>query len=171
MWLAASTACTHRATVADVYISLDSDGARHRTEFFTDTESIYCIADIVAAPKGTTVDAELRLIQGATPAPQLLALGEGVVNSSSTKVTEAFQLVKPPDMTNGPWPVGHFECDILIDGAPAATAPFEVTRPMCPLYPAQQGVPCAGFYPIGSMCPAIVQAQMCVCDASGSWKC
>jgi hypothetical protein len=170
--LATSTACTHRAIVADVYMSIDSDGSRHRTEFFTDTESIYCIAKIVAAPMGTTVDARLLLTESTTaPTPQLLALGEDVVGASDTKATDTFQVLKPSAMMNGPWPVGRFECDILIDGEAAASTTFAITMPSCPLYPAQEGVPCAGFYPPDARCPAALSTQTCVCDVSGSWKC
>jgi hypothetical protein len=166
---APSTACTHRAMVADVYMSLDSDGTRHRTEFFTDTQSIYCIADVVAAPKGTTVEGQLRQVQGAGPTPALLGLGEDVVSGART--VDSFQLTRPLNMANAPWPVGHFECDILIDGVQAAVASFEITMPQCPLYPAQDGLSCAGFYPVGTNCMAVVQTQTCVCDASGIWKC
>jgi hypothetical protein len=158
-------------TVTDSYMALDATGDRRRSEFYTDTESIYCLAEVVAAPKGTTVNATIRMTQSAsaTPVDVLLAVGEEVVDDS--RQTVSFELTKPAAQPNGPWPVGAFECDVFLEGKQAAAAPFRVAMPFCPAYPVSDGETCAGFYPVGARCRAADQTKICTCDASGSWKC
>ena len=168
--LALATSCGG-PRVSDVYSALDSGGERRRTEFFTDTESIYCIADIAGAAKGTTVNAKIRIVQIAGRGTDLLiAIGEDVV-SDATPTTVAFQLQKPQDATDAPWPVGKFECDILLDGALDGSAIFDITMPACPVYPVSPGEVCAGYYPPGARCPAIDQTMTCTCGPEGVWGC
>jgi hypothetical protein len=168
--VATASACGGGAIVSDCFTALDAAGDRRRTEFFTDTENIFCVAKIAAAPTGTTVNAKIRFVEAAgQPQDILLAIGEDVASGAET--TSAFQLIKPPDTPDAPWPVGKFACDILLDGVESASVSFDIVMPECPLYAVSNGVSCAGYYPVGAQCPAVVQTQTCTCDSSGSWKC
>src|SRR4051794_15326678 len=55
--------CTATANVSDVWLSLDEDGARHRSVFYTDTKAIYCIAEVVAGRDNATLELQLRRLQ------------------------------------------------------------------------------------------------------------
>ena len=43
-----ATACTKTAGVSDVYMSIDDDGARRRSLFYTDSASITCVFKVSA---------------------------------------------------------------------------------------------------------------------------
>jgi hypothetical protein len=157
--------------VTDVYAALDSGGLRQRTQFYTDTVSIFCVAQVAGASAGTTVNAKIR--ETATPsgaADVLLAVGEDVVSSSAPD-TIAFELTKPPDNPDGPWPVGKFECDIQLDGVQEGSTTFDILMPRCPVYPVAAGDVCAGYYPVGAVCASADQTKGCLCDPTGVWKC
>jgi hypothetical protein len=158
-------------TVSDVYTALDGSGVRRRTAFYTDTETIFCVAVVTGAPSGTTVNAKIRQLSAqAEPVDLLLAVGEDVASGASTTV--AFELQKPADNPNGAWPVGQFRCEIYLDGIEDASTSFEIQMPDCPLYPVATGDLCAGYYPANARCLAVDQTKTCVCDpASGNWQC
>jgi hypothetical protein len=84
--------------------------------------------------------------------------------------------------TSFPFPVGHFECDVSLNGAPVGTAPFDVVYPPnnCPTVPATTGQPCFGWVPPSSTCPGAGDL-CCKCNGSqdvaetdptyGTWVC
>jgi hypothetical protein len=166
-----SGACSGNGGVHDVYMALDAAGERRRTTFFTDTESIYCIADVTGARTGTTVNA--YVVQTSTPtgpSENILAVGEQVASGPESLL--AFELVKPASAPDAPWPLGNFECRIDIDGTPAASATFDVEMPICPVYPVTAGLSCAGYYPANARCPSADATIVCTCDATtGTWLC
>ena len=63
----AMPSCTATANVSDVWLSLDADGARHRTVFYTDTKAIYCIAEVAAGRNNATLEMQLRRVQSFDP--------------------------------------------------------------------------------------------------------
>jgi hypothetical protein len=81
-----------------------------------------------------------------------------------------------------PFPVGHFECDVTINGDDAGSAQFDIEYPPtnCPTVPASTGQPCYGWVPPGSVCPGISDF-CCTCQGSqqvattdpsyGTWVC
>ncbi len=56
--------------------------------------------------------------------------------------------------TSFPFPVGHFECDVTLNGDPVGSAQFDIEYPPtdCPTVPASTGQPCYGWVPPGSAC-------------------
>jgi hypothetical protein len=166
---------------AKVYMALDEQGDRKRSTFYTDTETMVCIAEIPAPRDGITVSATIRQTRTVDEKSVNVLIGVGesvpqkqVAGSSVPKVS--FTLVHAN--ANGatltddePWPPGSFECEVSVDGVARGSAPFDVVIPKCPLYPAAQGVRCAGFYPVnGDPCPAADQSVQCTCKDTG-WDC
>jgi hypothetical protein len=164
-----------------VYMALDEQGARKRSSFYTDTESIVCIAEVPAPRDGITVSATVRQTRtiDQKPVNVVIAIGETVpqkqvAGSGVPKVS--FSLVRASVNGNAlsdqePWPAGGFQCEVSIDGIQRGSAAFDVLIPKCPLYPAAQGLRCTGFYPVnGDPCPAADQSVTCVCKDTG-WDC
>ena len=58
-----SVARTSTANIDDVWMSLDSDGARRRVTFYTDTSEIHCIAQGGFGRPNVTVGGVIREIQ------------------------------------------------------------------------------------------------------------
>jgi hypothetical protein len=58
---------------------------------------------------------------------------------------------------------------VTLDGQLAASLPFTVEFPACPVPPVVDGAPCAGWVKGGSSCPDAV-GHICTC-AGASWKC
>jgi hypothetical protein len=81
-----------------------------------------------------------------------------------------------------PFPVGHFECDVSLNGTAAGSAQFDIVYPPtnCPTVPASVGQPCFGWVPPGSVCPGIGD-NCCTCQGPqqvaetdptfGTWTC
>jgi hypothetical protein len=164
---------------ATVYMALDNDGARKRSTFYTDTESIVCVAEVPAPKAGITVSAVIRQTSPDHRVDNVLGVGEQVPQkqTAGTSVPKvSFALVKSLAGNTGqddstPWPVGQFQCEVSVDGTLKGIAAFEIVMPDCPLYPVATGILCKGFYPVGASCPAQDQSIKCKCDDSGYWVC
>ncbi len=159
------------------YMSIDI-GERKRVQFFTDTVNINCIAELTGAKDGITVFARVRRTRtlDGTPESLVFQVGEFPANHETKKLIFSLSHVGNPNLSSElnvePWPPGSYACDVMIDGIVRASAPFEIKIPVCPVYPAQQGFRCRGFYPIGTECPAADQTKTCVCSAeTGQWDC
>jgi hypothetical protein len=164
-----------------VYMALDEQGDRKRSTFYTDTEDIICVAEVPAPRDGITVSATIRQTRTVDEkgVDVLVGIGESVPQKqvAGTGVPKvSFALVRAGANGNTltdeePWPPGTFECDIAVDGIQKGTASFDILIPKCPLYPAAQGIRCAGFYPVdGDPCPAADQSVLCTCKETG-WDC
>jgi hypothetical protein len=161
---------------AKVYMALDNDGARHRSTFYTDTETIVCIAEVSAPRDGVTVSALIRQTRTDKDVDNILAIGEQVPQKQAPGQATpklAFVLTKSGGSQDdsSPWPVGSFECEVSVDGILKGIAPFDIQMPTCPLYPAATGVLCKGFYPPKTRCPAQDQTVFCTCTEAGTWQC
>jgi hypothetical protein len=164
------------AAVKKSYMSLDSEGNRRRTVFYTDTDTIYCVGELALGRKDVSVEASFRSTALATPKGDLvpidavLAVQDVSPGSTGSDVVVSFQLLKLANPT-GPWPAGKFACDLAIDGEFEASAPFEIQYPPCPFQPPVTGDTCAGFFLPKSTCPGAVSPQTCTCTDHGVWQC
>lgn len=164
------------AAVKRGYMSLDAQGDRHRTIFYTDTDTIFCIGEMAIGRKDATLGATFRALDFASPpkgdyvaTDTVLAVTDTVANSTGDDVTASFQLLKKRSMD--PWPAGYFQCEISIDGVKEETIPFEIRYPDCPFQPSFDGDNCLGFFLPGATCPGADSAQTCVCSDAGAWQC
>jgi hypothetical protein len=163
-------------------MALDNTGARKRTQFFTDTQAIWCDAQYSSGRTDLTIDVELRstalwddATQQMVPAHVVYANGELPAQVGVGGIA-AFQWVAllpngggtaPPGTV--PYPVGDFVCDITLDGQLAASLPFTVAYPACPVPAVEENAMCAGWVEEGSLCPDAVGRE-CRCT-EGVWTC
>lgn len=175
--MAASFASCGSGPSVNAYMSIDT-GTRKRTVFYTDSQNINCVAELVGAKDGLTVFASVKQIRSDQNKPEQLVfqIGEFPANKDTTKLI--FSLAHsgnpnlPAEQNADPWPPGGYECDVSVDGVQRAIAPFAIEVPRCPLYPAQQGARCVGYYPIGTQCPGVDQTKACTCSGdTGTWSC
>ena len=173
--LVALAVSCNTAAVKRSYMSLDSDGNRKRTTFYTDTDKIYCIAELAVGRKDLSTTATLRSTALAPPPtgasfPVATTLAvEDVTAGSTGDVLVSFELVKPN--AKDPWLAGDYVCDLSLDGEVEASAPFRIAYPTCPVAPPRSGDVCAGFFLADSTCDGAVSAQRCVCTNEGVWQC
>jgi hypothetical protein len=188
-WLALVIACfvgvalgaCDTAGVDRAYTALDGTGARKRTAFFTDTESIWCDVDYSSGRTDLTIGMRVRATRlwddakdSMVPANVVLAVGE-VVGQQGTDLTAGFQWQlmesdgNPAPVGTIPYPVGDFVCDVTLDGSPVDSLAFSVSFPDCPEPPVVGGAVCAGWVEEGSRCADIL-GRKCTC-AAGAWAC
>ncbi len=169
------------AGVQRAYMALDGAGNRKRTAFYADTQAIFCDVDYSSGRADLTIDARIRskelwsdLAQRMIPFDAVLAGGE-VAAQKGTGNTAGFQwtLVAPDagaaQMQSVPYPVGDFDCDLILDGKLVTSVPFTVRFPACPEPPASDGFACAGWVQAGSVCPDVL-GDPCTCEG-GVWRC
>ena len=164
------------AAVKHLYMSLDQDGSRKRTVFYTDTDKIYCIGELAIGRKDVTITATIRSTAAAPlpsgekyPFASTLAVKDVTPGGPSGEVVTSFEIVKG-DM-EGPWPAGDFVCDLALDDAVESSTSFQIRYPDCPAAPPLHGESCAGFFLPQSTCSGAVTAQTCVCLEQGTWQC
>ena len=164
------------AAVKRGYMSLDTQGDRHRTIFYTDTDTIFCIGELAIGRQDTTIGSTFRALEFAVPPKgelvptnTVLAVSDAVADSTGDDVKVAFQLLKKDSMA--PWPAGQFACELSIDGVQEESIPFEIRYPECPFQPSFDGDSCAGFFLPQSTCLGADMAQTCVCEDTGFWQC
>jgi hypothetical protein len=192
---ACSLSACATAGVQRAFMALDAQGDRQRTEFYTDTQAIFCDVQYSSGRVDLTIDTTIRSTQlwsdtsqALVPLSSVEAVGE-VAGQQGIGTIAAFQWqLSPPSANAGadaevddaggedsvatqqsPYPVGDFVCDIMLDGQLAASLPFSVRFPVCPMAPVVGGVTCAGWVQEGSECPDSV-GTACTCT-SGSWQC
>jgi hypothetical protein len=169
-------ASCNTAAIKRSYMSLDQDGSRKRTLFYTDTQDIYCIGEMAIGRKDVSITAALRSTALAPPPSgrpiplaSTLAAKDVTPGQTGSDIVVSFQILKS-DMRDA-WPAGDFSCDLSIDGELSASVPFQIAYPDCPLVPPQNGDSCAGFFLPLSKCSGAISAQGCVCSDDGSWQC
>ncbi len=175
--LVAGLASCNSAAIKRGYMSLDNQGERRRTIFYTDTDSIYCIGELAIGRKDVTIAATFRALDFATPPKgdlvptnTVLAVADENPGGTGDDIMATFQLIKTKDAT-APWPAGKFVCELSIDGALEESIPFEIDYPECPLQPPLDGDACAGFFLPQSTCTGAITAETCVCSDGGAWQC
>jgi hypothetical protein len=172
--LVALSSC-RSAGIKRAYMSLDSDGKRKRDVFFTDTESIFCVAEIASGREDLSVGGAWRatsfyspLDGSKAPSNSLLAIGEEAPGAGED-VRVFFELLNQNDDT--PYPAGTFVCDLSLDGEVEESLDFEIRFPACPAAPLFSGLVCADFVVQGSACPGATEGTNCICAESGIWEC
>lgn len=158
----------------DAYMSLDSAGQRKRERFFTDTESIFCIAKVASGVDDVTVSASIRASQLYDPrdgrpydVDYLVGIGDDGPGKGED-ITISFELSRGDD--EAPYTAGRFVCELGLDGEVKERLPFEIVFPDCPEAPIYAGGICAGFVIEGSRCDGAL-ADRCVCGSDGYWSC
>jgi hypothetical protein len=173
--LALSLLACDTAGFKDSYVALDAQGNRKRDVFFTDTESIFCVAEMASGVDDVTVVAKLRaraLYDEFTGEPHELdtiAGAEEQAPGAGTDITVSFLIEKPEGIEF--YPAGWFVCELYLDGKLESSLDFEVRYPKCPFEPVQAEKPCAGVVLFGSKCPS-PDGLTCRCQPEpGVWEC
>lgn len=175
-------ACSSTANVSEVWTSLDGDGARRRTTFFTDTATIACVAQYGNGRQDVTLELLIRQVDGDRAVLALEefrpAITSGVPGKASLKLTPArvVEGVVVPD-ANGPFQAGNYVCEARLDGQlqPKGSAAFTIqAQAACPTVRILSGQRCEGFYETGKTCPqggrGANNDPSCECKESG-WEC
>jgi hypothetical protein len=177
--------CATTARVSDVYMSLDADGSRRRSIFFTDTKEIHCIVEMGIGRKGVTIEAVIHQLQRYDfPSDKFFEFDGYSANAeSSPQPQEGIQKLdvslKPEgpngeDASGSPFPPGRYQCEARLDGELQQTSIFNIDFPPCPTSEVRTGQLCFGFYKNNQACgrygllshdPAV-----CVCTLKG-WDC
>ncbi|HMJ52544.1 MAG TPA: hypothetical protein VK540_10725 [Polyangiaceae bacterium] len=164
-----------------VFMSLDEQGNRKRTTFFTDTEAIYCVGELVSGRADVTVRSTIqaKTLHDPSSDDMVPALGIAWLAESAPGKTNgafiSFQLGKAEGggstSERTPYPVGTFTCELAIDGEREDSVDFDIAFPGCSVLPPVTGQLCRGWVRTGARC-ADPGARPCVCDgASGAWQC
>lgn len=191
-----ATACTKTAGVSDVYMSIDDDGARERSLFYTDSASITCVFKVSAGRANATFTAVIRQVrkisfgQGGNdfqPVNTVISSGDfhpGVTNGTPTTLTLKLVPTSIDAMTStlkaddtAPFAPGSYRCEVAIDGEPADSAAFNIAYPSCPAARIIPGQKCAGFYATSppTVCPRAGATgdpdPTCTCNGDKGWEC
>jgi hypothetical protein len=181
-WLCSTLASCRTAGLKRVFMSLDQQGNRKRSTFFTDTASIFCVGELVSGRADVTVESKIKAktlydpsSDTMVPAPGIAWLGESAPGKTEGAFV-SFELAKVSDGAGGSsqrslYPVGTFTCEIAIDGEREDSVDFDIAFPPCPVLPPIAGQLCHGWVRAGSRCQG-AGAIPCTCDgASGAWQC
>ena len=183
-------ACTATANVSDVWMSLDEDGSRRRSVFFTDTQAITCVAQVGVGRKDVTLEMLIRQVRAAPFATDQFEEVNVVVvardfHPDVTKETPALvSLTMVPTSLDeegrlkedqeAPFNPGSYICEVMLDGEKQQQVAFNIDYPPCPTAFIQHGTPCAGFYTLDEVCPASGASgepePTCTCEEKG-WNC
>jgi hypothetical protein len=182
--VSSSVGCSAASQVRQVYMALDGTGVRPRDTFYTDSSAIYC--DVVYSGRSTdsTVEAEFLQTQGEAnlyegtgnliATSRLWTAGEQVPATGNSTVS--FNITPPTAVDGGatlPFPVGHWQCIVSVNGEKAGTADFDVKYPTpdCPAdNVASAGASCTA-YMMNATCPSASNsagsATACTCSGAG----
>jgi hypothetical protein len=163
-------------------MSLDQQGNRKRSTFFTDSEAIFCVGELVSGRADVTIESTIKAktLYDPTSDSMVPALGIAWRGEAAPGKTEgtfvSFELAKVSEMassTSEPslYPAGTFACELAIDGEREDSVDFEVVFPRCPVLPPVAGQLCRGWVRAGSRCEG-ASARPCTCDGpTGVWQC
>ena len=194
--LAVLPACTKTAGVSDIYMSIDDDGARKRSLFYTDSAAITCVFKVGVGRANATFTAVIRQVrsipfgQGGedfAPVNTVITSGDfhpGVTNGTPTMLTLKLvpTSVDPTTSTlkeddTAPFAPGSYRCEVAIDGEPADSVAFNIAYPSCPAAQLVAGQACAGFYATTppTVCPRAGATgdpdPTCTCNGEKGWEC
>ncbi len=181
--LSALPSCSATVGVNEVYMSIDSDGTRRRTTFFTDTQTIVCVIDLASGRDDGTLEAVIRQVARfdgtrLAPADRVLVALDQAIGKGKQKV--ALTLTKKDPLTGeekaeSPYPVGQYRCEVRIDGKAQDGASFNVDFAPCPTAQILPGSKCSEFYRPLTKCPSFgassKEPNACTCDDRGVWAC
>jgi hypothetical protein len=155
------------------YMALDGEGHRRRDVFFTDTESIFCVAELASGVDDVTVraDFEQRAYylpeDGSRVDLQRFIGSEELAPGAGEELVTSFELQRTQDQ---PYDAGDYACLLYLNGDLEAEHAFRVEYPECPVAPIEPGVRCRGFVLDGAVCTGVL-GESCACAASGTWEC
>lgn len=165
-------------SIHDLYTSLDSTGFRRRTDFYTDTEKIYCLASYSTERNDVTFQAVARLVkdESGNLADTPIDVGEIAPGISHGTLQFTIAPPKPPPTAvsqgNEPFPVGRYRCEFYTDSlgftvsADPRKASAENAPPAYKAYPAGQcppGAVCTEFNVLYPLCPVNFAAPQVRC--------
>lgn len=139
-------------SIHDLYTSLDSTGFRRRTQFYTDSEKIYCLGTYSTERNDVTFQAIARLVKDETGALADTPIAVGEIAPGISHGTLQFTIAppKPPPTAvvqgTEPFPVGRYRCEYYTDslGFTVSADPRKAS--------AENGIPGYKAYPSGQ-CP------------------
>lgn len=188
---AALPACTATANVSSVWMSIDEDGARRRSTFFTDSTKVVCVAEVGIGRDDVTLEFRFRRIAGAPfgtasfdAENTIVAVRELRPARTSGRPDKASLALIPSRIEDGklvedpeaPFAPGTYVCEVLIDGEEKGRAQFNIDYPPCPSVAIIDGQRCAGFYKIDPVteCPQAGlggdEEPKCFCEQT-VWVC
>lgn len=173
-WLAALGCNT--SGFKDTYMALDAEGNRQRDVFATDTEQIYCVAEMASGAADVTVIARLRVWAVYDPLTGQPLEREGDIigveeqaPGVGSSIRASFLIEKPEGSEL--YPAGQFTCELYLNGELEASLDYETQYPDCPFQPIEPESSCAGLVLFGSQCPSPI-GGVCTCVAdTGLWSC
>jgi hypothetical protein len=180
------SACTTTANITDVRMSLDAEGNRIRNVFFTDSKDIYCIASGAFGRQGATVETLIRQLAQydfdrreyyEVDAVAAYADDSPPPNKDSVTISVALRPLGPDGRPDAelPFPVGRYQCEMLLDGELKGVSIFNVDFPPCPTARLVAHTRCFGFYEEGKVCPYYGESsrdpRSCTCSQIGGWEC
>jgi hypothetical protein len=186
----ALVACTTTANVSEVWMSIDEDGARRRSVFYTDSESVTCVAKVGVGRNDATFELLVRRVAEAPPGtddyqpvnkvvvarevhPDVTADAPAII-ALSMKPTSVGSDGKLKEDEDAPFTPGSYVCEVSVDGVTQKHAAFNIEYAPCPTVQIQQTAPCLGFYQAGTQCPAAGATgdptPTCACTDRG-WQC
>jgi hypothetical protein len=183
-------ACTATANVSDVWMSIDEDGARRRSTFFTDSVGITCVAEVGIGRKDVTIEMLVRQLRTAPRGTDDFEPVDAVVVARDfrpeitkdkpalvtlalvpTSLDEEGRLKEDEE---APFNAGSYVCEVYLDGEKQKSAAFNIDYAPCPTAVILEGAPCVGFYTLGTECPANGATGQpeptCTCGEKG-WSC
>ncbi|HTV19349.1 MAG TPA: hypothetical protein VMG12_11775 [Polyangiaceae bacterium] len=173
--LLAQPAC-NTSGFRDAYMALDGSGNRKRDVFSTDTDAIFCVAELSSGTADVSVVARVRVWADYDPSTgePLSRAGDviGVEEQApgvGADISTSFVIEKP--MGSGFYPAGQYTCDLYLDGDLEESLPFEVRYPDCPFQPIAPAAPCAGVVLLGSECPSPAGGFCSCVPETGIWNC
>ncbi len=178
-----TTGCSNASQVRQVFTALDGTGDRPRNKFFTDTQQIFCDVVFSAYSTDETLDViwlqetgEQTLFEGTGdlhPVARNWSGSEAVPTQGVSTVSFPFQ--RPTAVDGGatvPFPVGHWKCQVTVNGDPGGSAEFDIiypdqlNMPDCPATGAVYGGESCAAYKGGAQCPNDSNtASMCSCQS------
>ncbi len=183
------SACSTTANINEVYTALDSDGARRRSTFFTDTQEIHCIAEGGFGRQDVTVEGFIhQVVAYDFQANKLFGtdryLGFADIHpqvnrdqKGPTRIDLNLGRVDKngKESDSAPFVPGSYECQIALDGTIVKTARFNVDFPTCPPAFIIPNGPCFGFFTNKTECPKYGLLSdpklSCRCTADKGWDC
>lgn len=193
--LTAAPACSNTAGVSEVFMSLDNDGSRRRTEFYTDTQEIHCIVKGAFGRPDVTIHGSFHQISrfnfdADKPDFEKVDryIGDADIHPQLNKDSKEQQLldikllkVNAQGQTDekAPYPAGSYECIVTLDGERVTSKgiPFNINIPdACPATTITPKSLCKGFYPLDKTCKIDGddnndnEDDTCDCKATG-WDC
>lgn len=186
--LSTLSACSTTANISDIYLALDSAGARRRTIFFTDTKEIHCIAEGSFGRQDVTVEAYIRQVRAYNPADDDFDTVDRY--GSFLELTPATNPGGPPQKLDlsirptdekgefddtKPFSAGSYKCEFMLDGEVVKSIDFNIDFPECPGAAIFSGDPCIGFYQLNKKCPGggakSTDKDTCNCGGPNGWEC